>query len=515
MAATQNVSQYSDDRNFRTVISPRAGVVTLFGYGIRVQVERGHLILEDRIAQNRRYGRFPRVSHGLKRLVLVGSDGMVSLAALLWLSNQDISLSMLERDGSVLATTGPVRSSDARLRRAQALAENTGTALQLAIRLIGEKLSGQENVARERLQRTSIADDIAKLRSNLRSVDQLETVLSIEANAALAYWSAWSNLPIQYPRTDIRRVPDHWQVFGARVSPLTGSPRLAVNPPNSALNFLYAILESEARLAAAELGLDPGLGVLHKDTPSRDSFACDLMEPVRPLVDAYVFDWLNRGPLRRNWFFEEANGNCRLMSEFVVELSHTALIWRKAVSPYAEEAAKIFWQGRTRRSPFNPLPTRLTQSMRRRMERTAPTSTAPVLPETRPRCGVCGGTVTTGSRYCVNCVPIVNRENLLEQAKLGRIATHSATAEARRSTTQRKQFNAIRKWNPSELPSWLNEKAYRSEILPRLSKFTVKEIRVALDVSHPYATNIRRGTVIPHPRHWLVLSKLVGLTVNS
>ena len=239
------------------------------------------------------------------------------------------------------------------------------------------------------------------------------------------------------------------------------------------------------------------------------------MEPVRPLVDAYVFDWLDRGPLRRNWFFEEANGNCRLMSEFVVELSHTALIWRKAVSPYAEEAAKIFWQGRTRRSPFNPLPTRLTQSMRRRMERTAPTSTAPVLPETRPRCGVCGGTVTTGSRYCVNCVPIVNRENLLEQAKLGRIATHSATAEARRSTTQRKQFNAIRKWNPSELPSWLNEKAYRSEILPRLSKFTVKEIRVALDVSHPYATNIRRGTVIPHPRHWLVLSKLVGLTVNS
>src|SRR5215469_17531840 len=30
-----------------------------------------------------------------------------------------------------------------------------------------------------------------------------------------------------------------------------------------------------------------GLGVLHRDTPNRDSLACDLMEPVRPLVDAY------------------------------------------------------------------------------------------------------------------------------------------------------------------------------------------------------------------------------------
>ena len=28
MAATQNVSQYSDDRNFRTIITPRQGVVT-------------------------------------------------------------------------------------------------------------------------------------------------------------------------------------------------------------------------------------------------------------------------------------------------------------------------------------------------------------------------------------------------------------------------------------------------------------------------------------------------------
>jgi CRISPR/Cas system-associated endonuclease Cas1 len=101
-----------------------------------------------------------------------------------------------------------------------------------------------------------------------------------------------------------------------------------VNPPNAILNYLYAILESEARLAAAELGLDPGLGVLHRDTPNRDSLACDLMEPVRPLVDAYVFDWTDRGPLRREWFFEQANGNCRLMGEFAAQLSETAAAWR-------------------------------------------------------------------------------------------------------------------------------------------------------------------------------------------
>jgi hypothetical protein len=41
-----------------------------------------------------------------------------------------------------------------------------------------------------------------------------------------------------------------------RISPLTASPRLAVNPPNAMLNYLYAVLESESRLALAALGLD-------------------------------------------------------------------------------------------------------------------------------------------------------------------------------------------------------------------------------------------------------------------
>jgi len=38
--------------------------------------------------------------------------------------------------------------------------------------------------------------------------------------------------------------------------------RLAVNPPNAILNYLYALLESEARLAIAALGLDSWPGFL-------------------------------------------------------------------------------------------------------------------------------------------------------------------------------------------------------------------------------------------------------------
>jgi hypothetical protein len=88
MAATQTVPQQAPQCNFTSLV-PRHGVVTLFGYGIRVQVERGHLVLEDGIGPVRRQARFPRVGHGLRRLVVIGADGMISLAALRWLADQD------------------------------------------------------------------------------------------------------------------------------------------------------------------------------------------------------------------------------------------------------------------------------------------------------------------------------------------------------------------------------------------------------------------------------------------
>ena len=98
-------------------------------------------------------------------------------------------------------------------------------------------------------------------------------------------------------------------------------------------------------------------------------------------------------------------------------------------------------------------------------------------PRQTPAVRCVGQNVTTGSLYCAKCVPAVNRENLLDQAKPGRIATHSAIAEARRSVTQVRQAQTLRNWHPSDLPTWLDEDCYRREILPRLSKFTVKKRR--------------------------------------
>jgi CRISPR-associated protein Cas1 len=482
--------------------------VTLFGYGVQVRVDRGHLIIEDGIGADRRQARFPRVGHGLKRLVVIGADGMISLAALRWLADQDAAFVMLERSGKVLAVTGPIRPSDARLRRAQAVAHSSGAALRISHELVSQKLADQEDVARHRLLDSTTANKIAKFREEVPTAESIGGVRLIESQAALAYWSAWSTLPINFPKNDLRRVPDHWCRFGARISPLTGSPRLAANPPNAMLNYLYTLLESESRLAAAALGLDPGLGVLHADTPNRDSLACDLMEPVRPQVDAYLLDWITREHLKRDWFFEQRDGNCRLMGPFAARLSETAATWGRAAAPWAEYVARTLWTAAPR--PRTPLATRLTQQHRREAKgQLSFRSVTPPKPDSV--CRGCGIHVNRGRQYCAGCAQTATRENF----SAGRAVAQRPESLAKRSSTQRQHKLAIRTWNAASLPAWMTPEVYEKQIQPALASVATSRICSSLGVSEPYAADIRAGRRRPHPRHWQALARLAGVLTDE
>ena len=284
--------------------------------------------------------------------------------------------------------------------------------------------------------------------------------------------------------------------------------RLAVSPPNAMLNYLYALLESEARLAAAALGLDPGLGVMHFDSPTRDSLASDLMEPLRPCVDAYLLDWITRSPLRREWFFEQRDGNCRLMGSFAQRLSETAATWASAVAPLTEQISRIFSASIPKRSRQMFPSTRLTHNSRREGRGIAPNLSVEAPPRLETLCRNCGKR-THRAEYCGDCSP--RRDRLINAAKLGRIATHSPKAEALRGATQSRQRAAERAWDPADLPEWLTEDVYREKILPQLATVTVRTVMEALQVSKPYATNIRSGKRVPHPRHWETLSRLVEI----
>jgi CRISPR-associated endonuclease Cas1 len=507
MVAAHNVSQLASTR--KSPIS-KNGVLTIHGFGVRVCMQAGHLQVEDGGGTDRRTIRLARVGHGLRRLVCVGDDGTVSLASLRWLAEQKAAFVMLQRDGTVLSVCGPASPSQARLRRAQALAHHTGKALEISRKLISAKLEGEESVLREQLQQPAVANLIAHLREQLADAENLDRVRYLEAEGARNYWSAWSEVPVLFPRKDARLVPSHWLKFGSRHSPITGGPRLAVNPPNALLNYAFAIAESECRLALSCCGLDPGIGFVHLDSADRDSLALDLLETIRPSIEAWLLHWITREPLRRSDFFETGSGNCRLRSGICSQLSETAPTWGRLVAPWAEYVAQALWTA-SKPNHENSLirPTRLTQ--RRRTEAKGGVWAPRIkLPKSEHLCPGCGKTIRPESTKCARCVVDDATKKMLDAARIGRLTANGPEAQAKRAVKARKNALAQHAWKASDQPAWLTPEVFSEKVQPLLSSVSMSDIRSALGVSKWYASKIRQG-YRPHPRHWQALAGLRGV----
>ena len=75
--------------------------------------------------------------------------------------------------------------------------------------------------------------------------------------------------------------------------------------PNNYLNFGYAILRSMVARALVSSGLNPTIGIIHRNKYNAYCLADDIMEPYRPYVDELVIEWMNK-PFRPTEMSREA-----------------------------------------------------------------------------------------------------------------------------------------------------------------------------------------------------------------
>ena len=83
------------------------------------------------------------------------------------------------------------------------------------------------------------------------------------------------------------------------------------DPVNACLSLAYTLLHFEAVRMAHAAGLDPLLGFYHRPAFGRESLACDLIEPLRPAIDEWVWQQFSPGPLRPEHFSAD-KGACLL-----------------------------------------------------------------------------------------------------------------------------------------------------------------------------------------------------------
>jgi CRISPR-associated endonuclease Cas1 len=326
----------------------------LDGYGLQVSVERGHLVLHDGYGRERRTRRLNRATSRIRRVVLIGHSGYVTLEALRWIRDVGAAFVQIDSDGSLVTATAPERLHESRLRRAQVHAAATELGRTASIELLRVKLDRQADLCERRLShlkstivrnhkhRMPISDAIreqAELMSPDMAVGELRKLESI---AGRYYWGVWARVPIHFEPSFGRTVPEHWHCAGPRTSRLDRQwPRRALTPAHALLNYVYAILEAEALIAAYALGFDPSLGLMHADVRYRGSLAIDLMEPVRPIADELVLDLLEGRELRRGDVVETRRGVCRIGPALAKELTHRATDLRAAANPQAERLAAV------------------------------------------------------------------------------------------------------------------------------------------------------------------------------
>jgi CRISPR-associated endonuclease Cas1 len=505
-------------------LSPRNGVLVLSGYAVRVAVERGHLVVADGVGRKLRCGRISRATCKLRRLVVVGHSGTISFEALRWISDLGAAFVQIDADGEVIAATAPLGLDDPRLRRAQALATMNGVGIGIARDLLTQKLRGQADVL-ERIPESGDAQAVVEhALTDLATAETTEQLRAVEAQAAAAYWQAWSSMPIPWVRKDAERVPEYWRTFCARTSPLTASPRSAANPVNALLNYLYAILEAEARIALLSIGLDPGMGVLHADLKARDSLALDVMEPVRPEVDRFVLELLRSHTFALREFFETRQGVCRVLPPLTHQLAEMTPRWTKAVAPVAEATAQAFLRSQAESGTrMGRLPTLLTEANRsagrEATKRKAPkVGASPGLGLPRA-CQECGVVLDDPSRrYCDVCFPdrrksIVAKFTTAGPAALAKRRTrgtdpaHTEAARQKQGVRAAQNVRANREWEESNDSTAL-EIDFKRDILPGLQTLPLSQIIKASGLSLRYCSLIRRGLKVPHPRHWGSLEAL-------
>ncbi|WP_018158306.1 CRISPR-associated endonuclease Cas1 [Thioalkalivibrio sp. ALE14] len=234
----------------------------------------------------------------LERIVLVGASIRLSSRVILSLVNEGVDLLFLPARGRQGATpvAGPLHR-DAATRVAQArLSADDNFCRWQASDLIRAKLRRQRLWLRRHARARSEHGRIVRRTTEHLSMAlaQLETsppdlarLRGIEGAAARVYFQCLVDL-----------APDALEFTGRRKRP-------PPDPLNATLSLAYTLLHFEAVRAARIAGLDPAVGFFHGLAHGRESLASDLIEPLRPLADAWALERFWSRDLRPDHFHDD------------------------------------------------------------------------------------------------------------------------------------------------------------------------------------------------------------------
>lgn len=132
-------------------------------------------------------------------------------------------------------------------------------------------------------------------------------------------------------------------VFAPQLTFTGRNRRPPKDPVNVGLSLSYTMLHFEAVKWCVTAGLDPMLGFYHKPAFGRESLASDLIEPLRPVIDLWIWEKFRSETLRADHFSND-KGAC-LMGKAGRQIFYAS--WENECKPwrrYLRQQARLLAQ---------------------------------------------------------------------------------------------------------------------------------------------------------------------------
>ena len=259
--------------------------------GPRIVVEKNSEVL----------GRLPvRSIDGL----VVGRNAQLSTQTIFELMELHIPIFYIDSRGKIIGHFICEKQSATRLLRQLEIFRDMNRQLELSREIISEKISNQRALLK-RYEKTVDADKLERTNKKLKQTEEklsaiktLEELRGAEGIASKIYFATFTELLDQ----------TRWKWKERSQHP-------AKDPVNALLNYGYAFLEREVRIAVALAGMDARIGFFHSNDGRKDSLIFDMMEFFRqPVIDRFILNLLNKRMLQPENFSSTAD-ECRLTDE--------------------------------------------------------------------------------------------------------------------------------------------------------------------------------------------------------
>ncbi len=280
----------------------------------------------------------------LKRVVVVGSVTIES-SALNRLCDENIGVVFLS--GRNMRFHGMLQGklhNNGALRLKQYEKSLSAFPARYAHALVSRKIASQEALLKDALDRradvrfpiTTALGTLARITATLEEHGKvlhssgeyvshgfLDSLRGYEGSAAAAYFAAFTSLfPPSLTFTGRNRRPPE-------------------DPVNAMLSLCYTLLHFDAVREIEMIGLDPTIGFYHQFEYGRESLASDIMEPLRPDADRFVWELFRERTFTvRDFAFNTERLGCYLKKGSRKRFYPLHDEWRRTIRPGLTDAVR-------------------------------------------------------------------------------------------------------------------------------------------------------------------------------